>query len=126
MRSLSVFTSLIGILFHPAFPQSVTERDAVVKHEAFAAPSALCLRHAFQIFQDAALEVIDLGEAAREQIGAGFFAADAAGAEHRDPPMRGWVQMAGGKFLELPKTLDAGIDRAFERAHRDLEGIAGI
>ena len=34
--------------------------------------------------------------------------------------------MARGKILELPKTLDAGIDRAFERAHRDLECIAGV
>jgi hypothetical protein len=26
----------------------------------------------------------------------------------------------------LPEALDAGIDRAFERAHRDLECIAGV
>ena len=34
--------------------------------------------------------------------------------------------MARGKILELPKTLDAGIDGAGESAHRDLEGIAGV
>src|SRR6201998_219263 len=126
MRSLSVFMSLIGILFHPALPQPVTERDTVVKHEAFAAPAALCFRHAFQIFQDSALEVIDLGKAARKQIGAGLFTADAAGAKHRDPAMPGGVEMAGGKLLELPEALDAGIDGAFECADRDLEGITGV
>src|SRR5580692_13034044 len=103
MRSLSVFTSLIAILFHPPLPQPVAERDAVVKHEAFAAPAALGLRHVFQIFQDSALEVIDLGEAAREQIGAGLFTADAAGAKHRDLAVPGGVEMVGGKILELPE-----------------------
>src|ERR1700688_3774649 len=126
MRSLSVLTSLIGILFHPALPQAVTERDAVVKHEAFAAPAALCLRHAFQIFQDSALEVIDLGEAAREQIGAGLFTADAAGAKHRAPAMLDGVEVVGGKILELPEAFDAGVNRAFEGAHRDLERVAGV
>src|SRR5882757_6771288 len=111
MRSLSVFASLIGIMFHPSLPQPVAERDAVVKDKAFAAPAALRFRHAFEIFQDAALEVIDLGKAARQQVGAGLFAADAAGAEHRDLAMPDRIEMAGGKILELPKALDAGIDR---------------
>src|ERR1700681_1438856 len=110
MRSLSVFTSVIAIMFHSALPQSVAERDAVVKHEAFAAPAALRFRHAFQIAQNSALEVIDLGKTAREQPGAGLFAADAPGAEHRDFTVLRGVEMARGKFLELPKALDAGID----------------
>src|SRR5260370_36301877 len=126
MRSLSVFASLIGILFQCALPQPVPERNAVIKHKTFAAPAAFGLRHAFQIFQDSTLEVIDLRKAARQQIGAGLFAANAAGAEDRDPPMLHGVEMARGKFLELPKALDAGIERTFECADRDLEGIAGI
>src|ERR1700704_5122345 len=125
MRSLSVFSSLIGIMFHPALPQPVAERDAVVKDKTFAAPAAYRFGHAFQIFQDAALEVIDLGKAARQQKGAGLFAADAAGAEHRDPPMFCRIEILCGKILELSKARDAGIDGAPETAHRDLEPIAG-
>src|SRR5207302_11277628 len=82
-----VFGSLMGIAIHRALPQAVTKRDAFVEHEAFTAPAALGFRHAFEIFQDAALEVINLGKPAREQIGAGLFATDAAGAEHRDLAM---------------------------------------
>src|SRR5258708_34601159 len=126
MRSLSVLASLIASLSRLALPQSMTERDAVVEHKAFAAPAALRFRHPFQIFQDSALEVIDLAKAASEQIGAGLLAADAAGAEHRDPAMPGRIEMARGKILELPKALDAGIDRAREGTHCDLERIAGV
>src|SRR5664279_3769704 len=108
MRSLIVFASFIGIVFHGALPQPVTERDAVVEHKTFAAPAALGFRHAFQISEDAALEVVDLGKAARQQIAGGLFAADAAGAEHRDPAVLGGVEMARGKILELPEAADAG------------------
>src|SRR5450631_12195 len=123
MRSPSVFGSLIGVLFHSALPQAVAERNAVVKDKTFAAPAAFGFRHAFQILQNSALEVIDLRKAARQQIGAGFFAADAAGAEHRDPAMLHRVEMAGGKFLELPEALDPGIDGACECPHCDFECI---
>src|ERR1700674_2648225 len=126
MRSLSSFTSVIGILSRRALPQPMAERDALVEHKAFAAPAALRFRHTFQILQNSALEVVDLRKTAREQIGAGLFAADAAGAEHRNPPMLRRIEMARGKFPELPKALDAGIERAGEFAHRDLECIAGV
>src|SRR5260221_14671087 len=126
MRSLSVFGSLIGSVFRWTLAQPVAERDAVVKDETFAAPAAFGFRHAFQILQNSALEVIDLGKALRQQIGAGLFAADAAGAEHRDPAMLCRVEMPGGKFPELPEAPDAGIDGAGECSHRDFECIAGI
>src|ERR1700749_1310833 len=104
----------------------MAQRDPLVEHKAFAPPAAFGFRHAFDIFQNAALEVIDLRKAAREQIGAGLFAADAAGAEQRDFPMLCRIEMGSDKILELAKTPDAGIDRPFERAHRDLEGIASV
>src|ERR1700712_3212059 len=122
IRSPSVLSSLIS-LFRSALPQAVAERDAVVKHKTFAAPAAFGFRHAFEISQDAALEVIDLGKAARQQIGAGLFAADAAGAEHRDFAVPDRIEMAGGKILELPKARDARVDGTREGAHRDLEGV---
>src|SRR5206468_13015477 len=43
------------------FAQSMPECHALIEHEAFAAPAALRFRHLFQIFEDAALEMIDLG-----------------------------------------------------------------
>src|SRR3954466_10458934 len=120
MRSPSILASLIGSAFHSALAQAMAKRDPLVEHKAFAAPAALALRHGFQIFQDAALEVIDLGKAARQQIRAGLFAADAAGAEHRDllVPLR--IERARRELLELAKTFDAGIDRARKTTHRYL------
>src|SRR3981189_2957963 len=104
----------------------MAERDAFVEHEAFAAPAALRLGDALQIAQDAALEVIDLVEPLRQQIGAGLLAADAAGAEHRDLAVLRRIELLRGKFLELAKTLYSRIERALERAHRHLEFVAGI
>jgi hypothetical protein len=43
-----------------AWLQLVVYRDALVKHKALAAPAALRLRHGFQVFQNAALEVVNL------------------------------------------------------------------
>src|SRR5256886_11423737 len=105
------------------FAQPVGERDAVVKDKTFAAPAALRFRHAFQVLQDSALEVVDLRKTARQQIGGGLFAADAAGAEHRNLPMLRRIEMAREQFPELPQALDARVDRASESAHRDLERI---
>src|SRR6266480_7140393 len=103
------------------FAQPVAERVAVVKDKTFATPAALGFRHAFQVLQNAALEVIDLRKTARQQIGAGLFAADAAGAEHRHLAVLCGIETARGKFPELPKAPDARVERALECAHRDLE-----
>src|SRR6266702_5851514 len=126
MRSLSDLISFVTAVPLIPLAQTVAERDALVEHEAFAAPAALRLRHFFQILQNAALEVIDLGKAAREQMRARLLAANAAGAEHRDAPVLGGIEPLGGKILELAKALDFGVDRALERAHGDLEGVAGV
>src|SRR6476620_3106091 len=104
----------------------MTECDALVEYKTFAAPAALRLRHLFEIFEDTALEVIDLRKAAREQMRARLLAADAAGAEHRDPAVLCGIEPDCGKILELAKAPDAGIDGAFERSHRHLEGVAGV
>src|SRR5258708_12610306 len=109
MRSLSVLASLIGSIFFIPLAQAVAKRDALVEHKAFAAPAAFAFRYGFQIFQNAALEVIDLGKATREQMRAGLFAADAAGAEHRDLLVLVRIERARGKVLELTKTPHVGI-----------------
>src|SRR5438477_1200829 len=126
MRSPSCSTSLIGWSFHSAFAQGVTERDAFVEHETLTAPAAFGCRHLFQVFKDAALEVIDLGKAARQQERARLLATDAAGAEHRDLPVLRRIEFLRGKFLELPKALDAGIERAGKSAHCHFERITGV
>src|SRR3954451_25267492 len=71
--------------------QTMAERDTLIEHEAFAAPATLSLRHLFQILENAALEMIDLGKAACEHMRARFLAADAAGAEHRDFAVSGGI-----------------------------------
>src|SRR4051794_27060539 len=114
MRSLSAFPSVMRVIVHLVLAQAVAQCGAFVEHEAFAAPAALLLRHAFQIAKNAALEVIDFGKSPRQQIGAGLLAANAAGAEHRDLAMPGRIELLRGKILELPEASDAGIDRAFE------------
>src|SRR5260370_37062244 len=110
MRWLSVFSSLIAVMFRSAPPQSVAERDAVLKDKTFAMPAALGFRPVFQIVQDSAFEMIDLGKTARQQIGAGLFAADAAGAEHRDPPMLCRIEMARRQLPELVSPLGSWTD----------------
>src|SRR6478735_8764081 len=113
-RLLISFVTIVPSFAQANFLQTMTECDALVEHETFAPPAALRLRHLFQIFQDAALEVIDLGKAAREQMRARLLAADAAGAEHRDPAVLCRIELLGGKILELAKALDLGIDRTLE------------
>ena len=104
----------------------MAERDTLVEHEAFAAPAALCLGHLFEISKDAALEVIDLGKALREQIGARLLAANAAGAEHRDSAVLRRIELLRDEILELSEARNAGIDGAGEGAHRHLERVAGV
>src|SRR6185312_1584247 len=129
MRSESSF-SLIGDGFPDAAPgalaQAVAERDAFVEHKAFAAPAAHRFGYLFQIFQDAALEMIDLRKPAGEQKRACLLAADPAGAEHRDLLVFCRIELLCGEILELPEACDVGIERAVEGADRDLEGVAGV
>src|ERR1700744_2797834 len=107
MRSLSVWRSLTAFKLRPAvrfclaLAQAMAERDALVEDETLATPAAFTLRNMFEIIQDAALEVINLTEALREQIARRFFTADAAGAEHRDLSMFLRIEMTGGEILEL-------------------------
>ena len=64
--------------------EPMADRNALIKDKTFTFPKAFGLGHRLQIFQYAAVEVIDLVYAFRLEEGCGFFAADAAGAEHGD------------------------------------------
>src|ERR1700761_4144683 len=113
MRSSIAFSfsfgreSFIAIVPRRALVQSMAECDTLVEHETFAVPAALCFRRLFEIFQDAALKMVDFGKSLREQIGARFFAANAAGAEHRDPAMLLRIELLRDEILELSKARDA-------------------
>jgi len=76
-----------------AFGEAVADGDAFVENEAFAFPEIFFKRDGFEIFQDAAFEVVDFFESFGEHVGAGFFTADAAGAIHGDFFMFGGVEV---------------------------------
>src|SRR4029453_442091 len=108
MRPLNALLSLIGAIGCLMLPQPVSQRHAFIEHKTFAAPAALGFGHAFQVAQDAPLEVIDLVKSTGQQIGAGLLAPDATGAEHRDLFLLARVEFLGGEFPELPKAFYYG------------------
>src|SRR5438445_13696668 len=116
MRSFRTSTLFMGAIARSSLPQPVAQRHTFVEYKTLAAPAALLLGHAFEIPQNAALEVIDFAKPLRQQISAGLLAPDTAGAEHRDLAVLRRIEFLCGEFLELPKAPDAGIDRAIERA----------
>ncbi len=65
----------------------LVDSHARVEHETFTLPPVFCFRHFGEVFQYSALEVVDLFEAEFEHQRRRFFAADAAGAEHRERPV---------------------------------------
>ena len=93
----------MGAIIRSSLPQPVAQRHTFVEYKTLAAPAALFFRYAFEIAEDAALEVIDLTKPLRQQIGAGLLAPDTAGAEHRDPLVLRRIEFLCGEFLELPK-----------------------
>src|SRR6056297_2364510 len=95
-----------------ACPQPVAHRDPAVKDETLALPGALIFGHLFEIFQDTALEVIDLLHSLAQQVIGGFLAADAAGAEHRDPLVVKAVPVLLPPRREIAKGGGFGIDSA--------------
>ena len=64
--------------------KAVAHRHPLIEDEAFAPPQAFIFRHLFEIFQNAALEVINLVDPLGPQEAGRFLAANAPGAEHRD------------------------------------------
>ncbi len=109
-----------------AFFQAMSDRDAPVEDEAFAIPFAVPFRHLFEVFQDAAFEMIDIFDPFSEEVICGFLAADTAGAEHRDflvvkpvfvvlPPR--------GKFTE---GFGFWVDGAVKRADGHFVVVAGV
>src|SRR6188768_4125593 len=93
--------------------QAVRHCDALIEDEAFAFPAAVRSGHLFEIFQDAALEVIYLVQAFSLEEGSRLFAADAAGTEHRDFRRRSeLVAVLAEPGGEIAEAVRFRIDRA--------------
>src|SRR5210317_1493573 len=108
-----------------AFLQAVTNRNTAVEDETFAVPLAVFGGHFFEVFQDAALEVIDLVDALAQQVVRGFLATDAAGAEHRDALVVEPLLVFSPPVGKLTEGFRFRIDRALEGADLDLVVVAG-
>jgi len=100
--------------------------DSFVEDVAGALPLAGFGGDGFEVFQDAAFEVIDLGEALLEHVGRGLFAADAAGAEHGDLAVAGGVKVLADVVGEVGEGVEGRGDGAGEGADGGLVGVAGV
>ena len=104
----------------------MTDRDTFIEHEAFALPATLVGRHGFQIFQNAALQVIDLIESLRAHEGGRLLTADAAGAEHRHFRFVLQDLLRAHPVGQFAETARLRIDRPLERAELHLVVIATV
>ena len=107
--------------------QRLIDRHPAVKDKALALPAAVRLRHILEIFQDAALQVIDLVEPHILHQRAGLLAADASGAEHGQlfRPVRIGRQLRG-PFGKFAKAVGLRVDGAIKGADRGFIGVAGV
>ena len=108
------------------FLEPVPHRDPPVKDETFALPRALLLRHLFEVFQNPALEVIDLFNPLLEQVIRALLAADTAGAKHRHALVVKALFIRLPPLRELAKAFGLRVDRALECADRHLVIIARV
>jgi hypothetical protein len=104
----------------------VGDAAAAVEDEAVAGPCALVFRNLFEIAQDAALQVEDLGEALLKQEGGGLLAADASGAEHGDLFVGGGVQVLASVSGEVGEGFEAWIDGVAEGSGLGFVGVASV
>src|SRR5690606_13847326 len=110
--------------------KTMAHRNPLVEHKAITLPQAGILRNGFQILENSAFKVVDLVVSQRAHVSGGFFAANAAGAEHGHLPLA--VQhTAFAALLLYParKLSEAGglwIDGAFECANLIFVVIARI
>jgi hypothetical protein len=109
-----------------AFAQVMAHGHAVIEHKAVALPFGFFLGHLFEVFQDAALEVIHLVKTFAEHIARGLFTTNAAGAEHRDFLVLGRVEVGFDIVGKFAKTGGFRVDSAFKGADRHFVVVAGV
>ncbi len=89
-------------------------------------PKAFALFHGLKIFEDTAIQVIDLLEALLHQVVRSLFAANTAGAEHRNLAVFLWVKRCINELWKLPKRLRIGRYSILKRADAALISIASV
>src|SRR3546814_8681073 len=83
--------------------EAMAHRYTLVEHKTLAVPAAGFSRYGFQVFQNAALKVVDLVETLGAQVGRGFLAAHTAGAKHGNPGFSvGRAPLGGLRSEETP------------------------
>ena len=80
----------------------------------------------FEVFQDTAIELIDLTEAGHLHIRPGLFAANASGAEHHDRFILQFFRQPRDAIRELAKMIEPHFDRVIESAKVILVVIPSI
>jgi len=99
---------------------------AAVEDVALAFPGAGCFGGLFEVFEDAALEVVDLGKAFPEEEGGDLLAADATGAKHGDLAVGGGVEVLADVGDEVGESVELGDGGAGEGADFGFVGVAGV
>ena len=91
-------------------------RHPLIENEAFALPFACRFRHIFQIPQDATLKMIDVFNALSLQECGGFFAANAASAEHCEfcAVCGQFAAVLAEPLGKIPESLGLRINRPFK------------
>ena len=106
--------------------QPVFDRNPLVEDKTLAFPKAFLFRHRFEVFQDAAFQVIYLVKTLRLQQCRRFFATNATGAEHRDLGIRFRLQFVFDPCGQFAKACCLRVLGVFESTDGNLVIVAGI
>ncbi len=114
----------MAALHRQAWFQARIECGAMIEHETVA--SVMIAADFFEIFQDAAIELVHAVVTDIFHIDRGFFAAYAAGAESDDSLVVQCILVPSDEFREFAEFVDTVIDGVVESADIDFKRIARI
>ena len=80
----------------------------------------------FKIFEDAAVELVDVFEAGPLHKRSGLFTADATGAKHHEGALFHFLRETGDRVGKLTEVVNVGRDRATKGAHADFVVVARV
>lgn len=106
--------------------QPMTHADAAIKDKAGALPGACGFGHLFEVFQDTALEMVNVFDPLAEKVVGGFLTTDAAGTEHGDFLVVKAVPVFFPPRRELPETGGFRVDGPVECANGNFVIVAGV
>ncbi len=100
------------------------DADAAVEHEALTV--VVCAAALFEIFQDAAVELMNVFKAGALHERPRLLAANAAGAEHHQGSLLEFLGQALHGVGEFPEVIDMRDDGAAKGAEADFVVVAGV